>query len=176
MLVSLALTLALLAFQRHVVRRTGSMAITADSVHYKSDLLSNVAVLSALVLSGLLGWVYADPVVALGVAAYIGWSALSIGRDAVDVLMDRELPEEDRKRLTALAAGHAAVLGVHDLRTRSAGSTRFVQLHIELNPGLSLAAAHSVADEVEAAIRTEFPDADVIIHTDPHGLEPRSGR
>ncbi|HEY8520395.1 MAG TPA: cation diffusion facilitator family transporter [Gammaproteobacteria bacterium] len=169
MIAALALTLGLTAFQRYVVRRTDSLAIRADAVHYQADVLTNVAVLAALYLNAQLGWYVADPLLALLIVGVILWSVIGIAKRSLDVLLDRELPNEVRREIRAIASRHPGVLGVHDIRTRSAGIEEFVQLHLELDPTLPLVEAHRIADEVEQALRQAFPRAQVLIHTDPYG-------
>lgn len=166
MLLSLAMTVALLLFQRHVVRVTGSTAVRADSLHYRSDLLLNSGILLALVLAGL-GWQRLDPLFGLGIAAYILWSAVSIVREAIGVLMDEELAADVSERMYRLACAVPGVLGAHDLRTRISGTHWFVQLHLELPGELSLREAHNLCEQVEQAIRAEFPHAEVLVHADP---------
>ncbi len=170
MLISIALTAALIAFQQHVVKQTGSTAIAADSVHYKTDLLVNVGVIIALLLT-MYGWAGFDPVFAIAIAFYILHSAWEIARDAIDQLMDKELSDEDRADIKQLATAHPEVKGIHDLRTRKAGLTNFIQFHLELDGHLTLMQAHAIADEVEAIIKEKWTDAEVIIHEDPHGLQ-----
>ena len=171
MVLSLVLTTALVLFQRHVVKRTQSIAITADSVHYRGDILANLGIILALVLAGRFGWIYADAIIALIVAGYILFGAWRIIRASLDQLMDRELPEEQRARIRQIAQAHEQVADVHDLRTRSSGLQSFIQLHMELDGDMTLQTAHEISDEVEASILTAFPDAEVIIHQDPAGLE-----
>lgn len=171
MLLSLAMTVALLLFQRHVVRVTGSTAVRADSLHYRSDLLLNSGILLALVLAGL-GWQRLDPLFGLGIAAYILWSAISIVREAVAVLMDQALAPELSERMHLLACSVPGVLGTHDLRTRISGTHWFVQLHVELPSELSLRQAHELCVQVEQAIRAEFPRAEVLVHADPCEVVP----
>ena len=166
MLLSLAMTVALLLFQRHVVRVTGSTAVRADSLHYRSDLLLNSGILLALVLAGF-GWQRLDPLFGLGIAAYILWSAVSIVREAVAVLMDEELAPELSERMHLLASGVPGVLGTSDLRTRISGTHWFVQLHVELPGELSLQQSHSLCKQVEDAIRSEFPRAQVLAYATP---------
>ena len=170
MIFSIILTMALIAFQRHVVRQTGSTAIAADSVHYKTDLLVNVAVIVALLLA-MYGWAGFDPVFAIAIAFYILHSAWEIASEAIDQLMDKELSDEERADIKQLATSHPEVKGMHDLRTRKAGLTNFIQFHLELDGHLSLMQAHAIADEVEATIKEKWTDAEVIIHEDPHGLQ-----
>ncbi|MGD9881568.1 MAG: cation diffusion facilitator family transporter [Reyranella sp.] len=167
---AVVLTLALVTFQNYVVRRSGSLAIGADRAHYVTDLVSNIAVGVALYLSGILDQPLIDAAMAALVALYLVYGAWQVGRDSLDVLMDRELPAADRDRIVAIARCNPAVREVHDLRTRSAGLTRFIQLHIELDPDLTLMRAHEIGDQVEAGIREVFPDAEVILHVDPFGI------
>ncbi|SEI52427.1 cation diffusion facilitator family transporter [Azotobacter beijerinckii] len=165
-LLSLAATAALLLFQRHVVRVTGSTAIRADSLHYRSDLLLNASILLALLLAQF-GFGELDALFGLGIAGYILWSALQIAREAVTVLMDTELSPEVRERIAALAGAVPEVIDVHDLRTRISGTRWFVQLHVRLPGEMTLSEAHQRTETVERAIHAEFPRAEVLVHTDP---------
>ena len=171
MLLSLALTISLVLFQRFVVKQTGSVAISADALHYKGDVLTNVAVLVAIGASSWLGWHLADPVLGLLVAAVILASARMIVLQALDILLDRELPTDLRREIAGIAKGHQEVLGIHDLRTRSSGASEFIQFHLELKPELTLTQAHEICDEVESELLARFPQAEIIIHADPYGLD-----
>ncbi|MFV9656150.1 cation diffusion facilitator family transporter [Pseudomonas sp. NY15366] len=166
MLLSLALTAALLIFQRKVVRETGSTAIHADSLHYRSDILLNSSILLALLLTRF-GWQQMDALFAIGIAFYIFWSAISIVRGAIGVLMDEELPGETTQHMYTLATSVPGVLGAHDLRTRISGTRWFVQLHLELPGEMSLSQAHAHCVEVEKAIHEHYPRAEVLVHADP---------
>ncbi len=166
---SIVATLILVQFQRYVVRRTGSVAISADSLHYVGDIITNAAVIVAFVLATTLGWAIADPLFGAGIAVYIIYNAWLIARGALDILMDRELPERERTRIHEIATAHPEVIDMHDLRTRSAGQQIFVQLHLEMDPSLTLVRAHDIADAVEAEILDAFPEAEVLIHQDPAG-------
>jgi ferrous-iron efflux pump FieF len=173
-LVSLALTISLVFYQRFVVRQTGSIAISADSLHYKADVLTNVAVLAAIGSSTWLGWYRADPILGLIVVGIILASVRAIVLQSLDVLLDRELPSEERQEILGIVRRHAEVLGVHDLRTRTSGTHEFIQFHIELAPKMSLSKVHEISDEVEADLLARFPRAEVIIHADPYGIvEPQ---
>lgn len=169
MLLSLAVTIALLLFQSHVVKLTGSTAIRADSLHYRSDLLLNSSILLALLLASY-GWPQLDAIFGIGIALYIFWSAISIVREAATVLMDQELDPQISAQMHSLACAVPGVLGVHDLRTRLSGTHWFVQLHVELPSELSLLHAHGLCEQVEAAIRSEFPRAEVLVHADPSSV------
>ncbi len=169
--VSLGFTAVLVAYQRYVQRVTGSLAIAADSLHYASDFILNLGVIAALVIAGTLGIVWADPVIALALAFWIGYAAWEIVSRATSELMDRELPQDDRLRIEEIALSHPQVHTIHDLRTRTSGRNVFIQFHLEIPGDLSLRHAHDVADTVELAIATEFPDAEILIHQDPAGHE-----
>jgi len=166
MVFSIAATLGLLAFQRHVIRRTGSMAISADALHYRTDLMVNASVIVALLLAAQ-GWPGFDALFAIGIALYILYSAWEIVRRAFDHLMDRELPDDEREQIKAIARSHQKVRGMHDLRSRRSGMDTFIQLHLELDDELSLLQAHEISDEVEARLLEVYPAAEIIIHIDP---------
>ncbi|WP_325405875.1 cation diffusion facilitator family transporter [Parvibaculum sp.] len=168
---AIVITLALVAFQRHVVAQTNSLAIEADSTHYRGDLFMNLSVVAALVLSGLFGIRWADPFFGLAIAVLIGISAAQIVFGSYNQLMDRELSEADRERIKAIALSHPEAINIHDLRTRTSGTRSFIQFHLELDSAISLMNAHRISDDVEARIMEAFPDAEVIIHQDPAGVE-----
>ena len=174
--IAIVLTLALVTFQSYVVRRSGSIAIGADKAHYMTDIVSNLAVGAALFLSGRFDLPLIDAVVAGAVAIYLLFGAWHVGIASLDVLMDRELPDGDRLRIVDIAKRHPEVQDIHDLRTRSSGLTKFIQLHIELDPALPLTRAHEIGDQVEADIQAAFPDAEIILHVDPYGVEERRVR
>ena len=166
MLVSLLLTLALVLFQRWVLRRAQSQAVSADSLHYVTDFASNIVVLVALVLAAW-GWQRADAVLALLLGGWIFWSAAKIAIEAVNTLMDKALPPADVARIEAAALAVPGVLGIHDLRTRLSGARHFVQMHIDLDARLNIVEAHDIAVAVAAQIRALFEEAEVIVHQDP---------
>ena len=168
-LVAIALTLALVAYQRHVVRATESVAIATDQLHYQSDLLLNVAVLIAFALDILAGLHGSDAVFGLGIAVYLAIGAIMAARAATDMLMDREWPEAKRQALMQVIDRHPRVDGVHELRTRSSGVADFIQFHIWLAPEMSVADAHDIVDEVEIDVAAAFPAAEILIHVDPLG-------
>lgn len=166
-------TVALVAFQTYVVRRTGSMAIRADSLHYKTDLLVNISVIVALVLIREFGWLGIDPLFAIGIAAYILKGAWEIGFGAYNMLMDREIPDEERARIYEIITTHRRARGAHDLRTRMSGRRLFIEFHLEMDGSMTLWEAHSVAEEVLHAVEMSYPDAEVIVHEDPWGIVER---
>lgn len=169
--VAILVTLVLVAFQRYVVAQTNSLAIEADSTHYRGDLLMNLSVIAALVLSGVFGIYWADPLFGIAIAVLIGISATRIVLGSYNQLMDRELSEGERERITAIALSHPEVIDIHDLRTRTSGARCFIQFHLELDRSISLMKAHRISDDVEARIMEVFENAEVIIHQDPAGLE-----
>lgn len=174
-IVAMATTLALITYQRSVVRRTGSVAIRADHVHYSSDLLLNASVIAALVLDSMLSVRGADPVFGTAIALWLIWHAQEVARNAIDQLMDKEWPIEKRDRFVAVASAHPELKGIHDVRTRTSGARDFVQLHAWVDPDMSLGEVHRIMDEVEAKLRAEFPGTEVIIHPEPDGHHGEHG-
>lgn len=166
MLLSLVLTVALLMLQRRVVRLTGSTAVRADSLHYRSDLLLNASILLALLLARF-GWPQLDALFGLGIAVYILWSAWQIARESSAILMDKELPTDISEGMRALVCAIPGVQGAHDLRTRVSGNRWFIQVHLELPGELPLHAAHALCVRASQAIRDRYPQADVLVHADP---------
>lgn len=171
MVFSIVVTLALVLFQKYVARRTSSIAISADSLHYETDVLANAGVIVSLVLVSRFGLTAADPLVAVAIVVYIFWGAWGIGSRSLHILMDRELPDTDRDKIRAIAHTHAAVRGVHDLKTRSSGSHVFIQLHLELDGDMKLNDVHIVSEDVMKRIMAEYPNAEVIVHEDPEGVD-----
>lgn len=163
---SLVLTVALLILQHRVIRETGSNAVRADSLHYRSDLLLNGSILLALMLARF-GWPQLDALFGLGIALYILWSAVQIARESTAILMDQELPADIGERMLELVCAIPGVKGAHDLRTRVSGNRWFVQLHLELSGELKLHDAHELCVQASAAIRQRYPRADVMVHADP---------
>ena len=170
-LIALFSTLVLVAFQRWVVRKTHSLAIRADMLHYQSDVIMNGAILAALGLSWY-GFKRADALFALGIGVWILYNALRMGYEAVQLLLDRALPEAEKTQIATIATGWPGVEGVHDIRTRLSGPTRIIQLHLELNDHLTLFQAHLIAEEVEKALLKAFPGSDITIHQDPCSVVP----
>jgi ferrous-iron efflux pump FieF len=171
MLISIVMAIGLILYERTVIKRTGSLAVSADQTHYLGDLVTNIGVVIAILLATVVGWQAADPIIALLVAAVLVGSAWLVFRKCLDQLMDHELSDAERERIISIVRAHPQVRNLHDLKTRAAGLYTFIQVHIELDPDMKLAEAHAVSDEVEHALCAAFGKAEVIIHQDPAGLE-----
>ena len=174
-LVAMAATLALLAWQRHVIRRTNSLAISTDHVHYQSDLLLNLAVIAALALDQYAGIAGSDPLFGLAIAVWLLWGGWGASQAAIEQLMDKEWPEEKKARFIEVLGRHPELRGVHDLRTRTSGTRDFVQFHVWVDGRMSVAEAHKVMDEIEDKLLAEFPGVEILIHPDPDGLVNEEG-
>ncbi|USD65463.1 CDF family cation-efflux transporter FieF [Vibrio sp. SCSIO 43136] len=172
---AIVVTGALVSFQKYVVRKTGSQAIAADSLHYQSDLYMNVAIMVALGLTWY-GISQADAVFAVGIGVFILYSAIQMAREAIQSLLDRQLPDEELQEIKQLACSVEGVLGVHQLRTRMSGPVRFIQLHLELEDTIPLIEAHRLSDLVEDKLMEHFPMADILIHQDPLSVVLTSDR
>lgn len=166
MLFSIVLTVVLVLYQRWVAKKTGSLAVAADSAHYVGDILANIAVLFAL-LAVYWGIWWLDPVVALVIVLILLYSAFDIIKDALAMLMDQSLPVEDVNHIKDLVTSVKGVLGVHDIKTRKSGRTEFIQLHVEMAGQLVLQQAHELGDKIEIKVKQNYPNADIIIHHDP---------
>jgi ferrous-iron efflux pump FieF len=166
-LLGMAMTTALVAFQTVVARRSGSLIVAADRMHYLGDILFNLGVLAAYVLSAYAGFTAADPVIAILIAIAVLWSTKPLAMRAFNNLMDKEMTEVDKARLVAIITAAPGIRGHHHLKTRYSGVKPFIQLHAEIDAGLNFREAHAIADALEHAIAEAFPGADVIIHPDP---------
>jgi cation diffusion facilitator family transporter len=176
MVFSLALTGGLIAFQSAVLKRANSVAVSGDRAHYSADFVSNLAALAAIAAAALIGWTGFDALGGLAVAGVLLWGAVAVFRASSDQLLDHELPDKDRKRIIALMTEDAAVSAVSQLRTRASGPIVHIQLHADLDPEMSLEAAHKVVLAAERRVLKAFPQADILIHPDPRGrAEPHAG-
>ena len=172
-MVAIGATFALLAYQRHVIKRTGSVAIETDHVHYQSDLLLNLAVIIALVLDQMLGWRMADPLFGIVIAAWLMFGAWRAASRSIDQLMDKEWPAAKRHAFLAAAADYPELVGLHDCRTRTSGAHDFVQFHVWVPGGWTVRQAHERMDKVEEALQARFPGTEILIHLDPEGHTDR---
>jgi ferrous-iron efflux pump FieF len=172
-IIAMVLTAALITYQRHVVRRTGSLAIGTDRLHYSSDLLLNGSVIVALALDQYAHLTGADAVFGLLIALWLLWGAWSASSHALDQLMDREWPDELRERFIAAAKEYPELAGLHDLRTRSSGTHYFAQFHVWVPADWTVREAHDRLDVVEEALQERFPGTEILIHVDPEGQTDR---
>lgn len=168
-IVAIVATMGLLVYQRHVIARTGSVAIGADHIHYQSDVLLNIAVIAALAIDQYGGVKGADPLFGIVIAIWLMWGAWRASEQAVNQLMDREWPAERRAAFMKVAEQHPELAGIHDLRTRTSGTHDFVQFHVWMDPKMTLDEAHRVMDEVEDKLMLAFPGTEILIHPDPEG-------
>ncbi|WP_413700093.1 cation diffusion facilitator family transporter [Psychromonas sp. KJ10-10] len=171
MIFSVLITIALVIFQTNIVKKTDSVAIKADSLHYRTDIFMNTAVLFALILAAI-GWHWADGLFAIVVSFYILHGAWEIGSQSVDALMDKQIPSSEEELIIKEAYKIKGVRGVHDLRARQSGNTKFIQLHLELDDNQTLFEAHEKADILDEALEKHFPNADILIHLDPLSTVP----
>jgi ferrous-iron efflux pump FieF len=167
--IAIVAILGLVAYQHWVIRRTASLAISTDHMHYRADLVLNLAVIAALALDHWGHVPGSDALFALGIAGWLGWGAWGASQAAIEQLMDHEWPIEQRERFLAVAARHPALKGIHDLRTRTSGNRDFVQFHVWVDGAMTVIEAHHVMDEIEAALAREFPGTEILIHPDPEG-------
>ena len=174
-LVAMLSTFALIAYQRYVVRRTGSVAIATDRLHYASDLMLNASVIVALVLDQYAGIVGSDAVFGLLIALWLAFGAWKSSSHALDQLMDREWPDEQRERFLAAAKQYPELEGLHDLRTRTSGTHHFCQFHVWVPPEWTVREAHDRMDRIEQELQNKFPATEILIHLDPHGHTDREG-
>lgn len=172
-IIAMVLTFALITYQRSVVRRTGSLAIGTDRLHYTSDLLLNGSVIVALLLDQFAGLVGADAVFGLLIALWLAWGAWRASSHAFDQLMDREWPDELRERFLAATKEYPELAGLHDLRTRSSGTHYFAQFHVWVPADWTVKEAHDRLDRAEEELQKRFPDTEILIHVDPEGQVDR---
>ena len=171
MLVSMAATFGLIAFQKYVIRKTNSLAVAADSMHYMVDMATNLSIVISLVMVKVFDIYWFDTLAALFVSVYLLFNAYKIARDAISLLMDRELSEEVRQSVITLVNNCGFCRGLHDLRTRDLGGIYMFEFHLELEGTLSLYQAHELTDIVEREVKEKFPNSQVIIHQDPAGVD-----
>lgn len=171
MALSIVLTVVLVSFQRYVIKTTKSVAISADHLHYKGDLLMNISVLTALLLSYFSKWPYFDPLFAVGISFVLLYGARSIGKESFDILMDKELSDEDRATIEKLVKSHKDVRAMHDLRTRNTGQQVFIEFHLELDGDLTLKKAHDITEDLELSLYKAFPKSEIMMHQEPAGID-----
>ncbi len=171
MLISSVLVAGLVLFQRYVAKQTGSMIVSADALHGFGDIVINLGVVFALLISTQFNAPLVDPIIGIVLAGILLRGAWTIGNSAIQQLMDAEFSPQERQQIREIACRHPLVNDIHDLRTRRAGFSSFIQLHLEMDGSMNLSTAHQIADEVERSIKQAFADAEVLIHQDPQGSE-----
>jgi ferrous-iron efflux pump FieF len=171
--IAMVLTVALITYQRHVVKKTGSLAIGTDRLHYSSDLMLNGSVIAALALDQFAGLTGADAVFGLLIAGWLLWGAWSASSHALNQLMDREWPDEQREEFLAAAKGYPELAGLHDFRTRTSGTHHFAQFHVWVPADWTVQEAHDRLDAVEEELQARFPNTEILIHVDPEGQTDR---
>ncbi|MBD3832964.1 cation diffusion facilitator family transporter [Brevundimonas bullata] len=166
---SIAVTLWLVWMQTQALKKTASLAVAGDRAHYAADLAANVVVLIGVISGAYLGAPGLDAAAGLVVAVWLFWGAITLLRESADHLLDHAGPEEARVAITAAVLADPRISGLHQLRTRMAGQVLMVQMHVDLDPTLTLEAAHAIVVEAEQRIQAAFPHADILIHADPRG-------
>ena len=170
-LVSIVLTLALIMYQKYVVKKSKSMAIESDQYHYLTDIFINLSVLFSIVITGWTRFVFIDALVGLLISGVVLYTSVTLLKKSFKILLDQEIQSDDRDRIKEIALDHPKVLGFHDLRTRDTGRKYIIQFHLELDPNMSLLESHEITDEVTDNVLKLYPDSELIIHTDPLGID-----
>ena len=170
-LVSIALTLALVMYQKYVVKKSKSIAIESDQYHYLTDTYINISVLFSIVITGWTRFVFIDAMVGLLISGVVLYTSVTLLKKSFKILLDEEIQSDARDRIREIALDHPKVLGFHDLRTRDTGRKYIIQFHLELDPNMSLLESHEITDEVTDNILKLYPDSELIIHTDPLGID-----
>jgi len=170
-LVSIALTLALVMYQKYVVKKSKSIAIESDQYHYLTDTYINLSVLFSIAITGWTRFVFIDALVGLLISGIILYTSVTLLKKSFKILLDQEIQSDDRDRIREIALDHPKVLGFHDLRTRDTGRKYIIQFHLELDPNMSLLESHEITDEVTDNVLKLYPDSELIIHTDPLGID-----
>ena len=171
MIVSIALTIALIMYQKYVVEKSKSMAIESDQYHYLTDTFINLSVLFSVVISGWTRFIFIDAVVGLLISGVVLYNAFSLLKKSFKILLDQEIQSSHRDQIKKIALQHPKVLGFHDLRTRDTGRNYIIQFHLELDPEMTLLESHTITDEVSDNVLKKYPDSEIIIHTDPLGID-----
>ena len=165
--ITIVLTIGVVIFQKNVIERTNSTVIKADHLHYKGDLYLNLSVIASLLITSNMGWWFIDPLCGLFIGAYILKTSWDIAKESFHILIDRELPDEDKQKIEDIVLSHNHIRGYHDLKTRTSGPHRFIQIHLEMDGDMSLTEAHDIANEVVDALHQAFPQTEIIVHQDP---------
>jgi ferrous-iron efflux pump FieF len=177
MVVSIVVTILLVARMRAVAKATDSLALKADSLHYFSDVLANLGVLVGLLVYEVTGVAWIDPIVSLLICGAILWSVAGVFKESFDNLMDRQLPRADRDRIREIVRREVPEIhGFHDMRTRRSGARRFIDIHVEIDRDLSFVEAHRIAEKVTRRVEAGLPNSRVLVHADPWPPDPEAYR
>lgn len=174
MVFSIVMTLGLTALQRYAIQRTGSLALKADTLHYKTDIAVNVVVLISLCLNTY--YTNIDTIACIGICGFVMWATRHIISESLAVLLDKEINTQDQTTIIAILNNHPSVKGFHNFRTRSSGKRIFIEAHIEMDPKLTLVEAHNIAHDLKDAVEAVFPHSEMIVHQDPAGYDESSER
>ena len=169
--ISIALTITLLIYQKYVVKKSQSMAIESDQYHYLTDTFINLSVLFSIVITGWTKFTFIDAVVGLLISGVVLYTAFILLKKSFKILLDQEIQSSHRDQIRKIALLHPQVLGFHDLRSRDPGRKYIIQFHLELDPKMSLLESHKITDEVTDNILDVYPNSELIIHTDPLGID-----
>jgi ferrous-iron efflux pump FieF len=169
MVLTIIASICLVKFQDSVLKNAPSLAVEADKAHYANDVIVNGGVIVTIGAIYFGGPIWLDPLFALLVGFYLGYTAYIIGKRALDMLLDRELPDDIRHNMKAIILTQDQVLGLHDLRTYQSGMRIFISFDLEVSEDLSLRDAHDIARNVELKLMASYPNAEVMIHVDPQG-------
>ncbi len=167
--IAIVLSILLVLVQNYCLKRAPSLAVQADQAHYQTDVFLNSSVIISLLISYYGGPAWIDPACAVLIACYYIYTARRIGIEAMDMLLDRELPEPVRSKIKERIKQHPDILGYHDLRTRKSGMILHISFDVEIEPTLTLKDAHEIVRCLEQDILDDFPYAEIIIHKDPFG-------
>ncbi len=170
-LVSIVLTIALIMYQRYFVKKSQSMAIESDQYHYLTDTFINLSVLFSIVITGWTRFTFIDAVVGLLISGVVLYTAFILLKKSFKILLDQEIQSSHRDQIRKIALQHPQVLGFHDLRTRDTGQKYIIQFHLELDPNMTLLESHKITDEVTDNVLDVYPNSELIIHTDPLGID-----
>lgn len=168
MITAAAVNVALAYFMSREAKRSSSLALRAESKHLQTNVVQAVTIISGLTLVGITGEEVFDPLVALGLASYMGLTAYGLVRTALSEIMDQALPAWEVAAIEEVLEAHPEVRGFHQLRTRRIGATRQIDMHMSVDADLTVSQVHDISDDVEREIEGRLPGAVVVIHVEPH--------
>lgn len=171
MILSLIITIILICYQKYVIIKTKSIAIIADSLHYKVDLLTNMLIIISLFLLDYYHLAWIDILTASLISIYLIWNAYRIATNALNDITDQEIDSKIKNHIIKIINKTKNINGFHDFRSRTSGNRIFIEFHLELNGNLSLYAAHQISKSIEEEIISIYPNAQIIIHQDPYGIK-----